>query len=133
MFALLLAVTLLVALSVSVGVAFAFHRPVQRILARLVAEELSSAWERYLRFAVVVVGVAGGVNVRSLERYLAASSKDQIPLVLTSERWTLEVYQALIGALQAVAWLLLLFFVAALIAYVLVRGREARAGGSQAG
>jgi hypothetical protein len=38
----------------------------------------------------------------------------------------LEIYRTLIGTLQGNAWLLLVFFVAALIAYVIVRGFELR-------
>jgi hypothetical protein len=46
---------------------------------------------------------------------------------LTTERWILEVYRTLIGTLQSVAWMLLVFFVFALIAYVVVRIGERRA------
>ncbi|MED5415647.1 MAG: hypothetical protein VYC64_11885 [Candidatus Latescibacterota bacterium] len=38
----------------------------------------------------------------------------------------LEVYRTLIGTLQSVAWMLLVFFVFALIAYVIVRVSERR-------
>lgn len=129
MFVTLLIVTFLTAICVSVVVALAFHRSLRRILNRLVGEDLGSAWQRYLLFAIGVVGVAGGVNVRSLERYLAGAGKDGEPLALNADRWTLEVYQAVIGALQGIAWMLLLFFVFALIAYVIVRTRESRARG----
>ncbi|HCL28536.1 MAG TPA: hypothetical protein DIC52_08885 [Candidatus Latescibacteria bacterium] len=46
---------------------------------------------------------------------------------LTTERWILEVYRTLIGTLQSIAWMLLVFFVFALIAYVVVRIGERRA------
>jgi hypothetical protein len=46
--------------------------------------------------------------------------------VLTSDRWTFEVFRTVIGTLQSLAWLLLVFFVFALIAYVVVRGLEMR-------
>ena len=38
----------------------------------------------------------------------------------------LEVYKTVIGALQSVAWMLLIFFLFALVAYVVVRGFELR-------
>ena len=41
----------------------------------------------------------------------------------------LEVYRTLIGTLQSAAWLLLVFFVASLVAHVIVRGIELRHGG----
>jgi hypothetical protein len=49
-------------------------------------------------------------------------------IVLNAERWVLEVYRTGIGTLQSVAWMLLVFFVFALIAYVIVRGMEAKRG-----
>jgi len=36
------------------------------------------------------------------------------------------VYRTVIGTLQSAAWMLLLFFLFALIAYVIVKGLEAR-------
>jgi hypothetical protein len=38
----------------------------------------------------------------------------------------LELYRTVIGTLQAVAWMLLVFFVFALVAYVVVQGFEQR-------
>jgi hypothetical protein len=34
------------------------------------------------------------------------------------DRWVLEVYRPVIGTLQSVAWMLLVFFLLALLAYV---------------
>ena len=41
---------------------------------------------------------------------------------------SLEIYRTIIGPLQSAAWLLFVFFVFALIAYVIVRGFELRHG-----
>jgi hypothetical protein len=49
-------------------------------------------------------------------------------VVLNSDRWVLEIYRTIIGTLQSAAWLLFVFFVFALIAYVIVRGFELRHG-----
>ena len=45
-------------------------------------------------------------------------------LTLTRDRWIIEVYRTIIESLASVAWMLLVFFVFALIAYVVVRGIE---------
>lgn len=124
MFFTLLIVTLLIALVVSFGVVRLFDRPVGSILRRIVADELSGAWHRYIKFAAYVVGISGGVRIHELERYISAPKKDEEVLVLTSERWTLEVYRTVIETLQGIAWMLLLVFVVALVAYVLARGFE---------
>lgn len=125
----LLATTFVIALAVSLLLALLFRKPVRTIMKRIVAEELSEAWVRYLTLAVVVVGVSGGVQVWNLEKYLN-QPKDAAPLILNADRWVLEVYRTIIGSAQAITWLLLVFFVFALIAFVLVRNAERKAGGS---
>jgi len=126
MFVTLLLVTFVIALVVSFIVARIFDRPLRQILGRLIAEELSGAWHRYIVFAVYVVGISGGVRIWNLEQYILPRSNDQPPLVLDANRWTLEVYRTVIGTLQSIAWLLLVFFVFALLAYVIMRGMELR-------
>jgi hypothetical protein len=126
----LLIVTFIIALATSLAVVRLFRAPIRTILDRVVSADLSGAWHRYLAFAVVVVGVSGGVRIWDLEKYITARTKDMEPVVLNADRWVLEVYRTLIGTLQSVAWLLLVFFLVALIAYVIVRGFELRRGGS---
>ena len=124
MFFTLLIITFLIALAVSFGVVQLFDRLIAAILCRIVAEELSGAWHRYIKFAAYVVGISAGVRIRELERYISAPQKDEEILVLTSERWTLEVYRTVIETLQGIAWMFLLVFVVALVEYVLARGFE---------
>lgn len=126
MFLTLLLVTFVIAGLVSFIVARLFDRPLRQILGRLVAEDLSAAWHRYIVFAIYVVGISGGVRVWSLEQYILPRERGAPAFELTPERWTLEVYRTVIGTLQSVAWMLLVFFVFALIAYVVVRGLEMR-------
>lgn len=129
MFVTLLLVTLLIALTTSLAVVRLFSRVIQKILDRVVSAELSGAWQRYLSFAVVVVGVSGGVRIWELEKYITARPDEAEPIVLNADRWILEVYRTLIGTLQSAAWLLLIFFVFALLAYVITRGFELRSRG----
>ena len=65
MFITLLIVTLLIALATSLLVLRLFDRLIRNILDRVVSAELSEAWNRYLSFAVVVVGVSGGVRINA--------------------------------------------------------------------
>lgn len=126
MFFALMGLTLAIAVAVSLAVARAFRNPVGRILDRILADEIAGAWKRYLGFAMLVVGVSGGVRVHSLERYIIPEDKLGEALQLTGERLVLEIYQTAMGTLGAIAWMLLLFFACALIAFVLVRNREGR-------
>lgn len=126
MFISLLLITLLVAMVVSSAVTWLFNQPIANILKRIIADEISVAWVKYLKFAIFVVGVSSGVRIYDLERYITPSAwdKETKVLVLTGERWILEVYRTIIETLQGIAWLLLVFFAVALIAYVIVRMSE---------
>jgi hypothetical protein len=123
MFILLLAVTFVLAVTVSWIVTRLFNNPIEQILDRIIGEAVAAAWARYLTFAIYVVGISGGVRVWTFERYLVGPP-DGSPTELTPEVWTMEVYRAIVGTLQSVAWMLLVFFVFALIAFVIVKGRE---------
>ena len=132
MFMTLLLVTFLVSALACFIVVRIFDKPIQGILNRIVADDISNAWLKYVKFAIFVVGISGGVRIWSLERYINPHSPDQQPLVLNWERWTLDIYSTIIQTLQSIAWMLLVFFTVALIAYVLVRIFELRRGGPKA-
>ena len=122
----LLAATFVTALAASWLVGRLFDKPIASILARIIADDLSAAWHRYIKFAIYVVGVSGGVRIWELEKYILPRAMEIDVPALTAERWVLELYRTVIGTLQSIAWMLLVFFVFALIAYVLVRGFELR-------
>lgn len=125
MFVTLLLITFIIAAATSTVIALLFSKPVKKILGRLVTEELASTWQRYLLFAIYVVGISGGVRVWDIEKYITPDKEGKL-LTLNSDRWVIEVYKTVIGTLQSVAWMLLIFFLFALIAYVVVRGLELR-------
>ncbi|MBT4101140.1 MAG: hypothetical protein HOM68_10515 [Gemmatimonadetes bacterium] len=137
MFLTLLLVTFAVSLGTAALLAGLFRDPVDKILARIIADDISSAWRRYITFAIYVTGVSGGVRIWDLEQYitprvapsarmLEGVEKVADVVALTTDRWVLEVYRTLIGTLQSVAWMLLVFFVFSLVAYVIVRVSERR-------
>ena len=83
MFVLVLIANIAVAFVVSGIVALIFRRPIDRILDRLVGEEISEAWAKYLVFAIYVVGVSGGVRTWMFERHLPGMGKsgaEAVPL-----------------------------------------------------
>ena len=126
MFPTLLLVTFVVALAVSAAMALVFAKPIKGILNRIIADEISVAWYRYLNFAILVVGISAGVRIYDLEKYITPlrNDKDARIIELTGDRWLLELYRTVIETLQGIAWLLLVFFAFALVAYVLVRSSE---------
>lgn len=126
MFVPMLALTFVISAGVCGVVDALFRRPIAGILARIVVDEIHAAWTRYLRFALYVVGISSGVSIRNLEQYVTARWDDQRVVALTAERLVLEVYRTMIETLQGAAWMLLVFFVFALVAYVIVRAFEIR-------
>ena len=127
MILLLLLVTLILSLGVSWLVARLFGSSIESILRRIIDDEISLVWSKYLRFAILVVGVSNGVRVWDYEKYLS-QNKEGTVVALTTERWIFELYHTIISALQGIAWLLLVFFVFALLAYVVVRAFDLRQG-----
>ncbi len=126
MFIILLLVTFVIALLVCIIIARFFDKPITTILERIVNEAISSAWQKYIKFAIYVVGISGGVRIWQLEKYITAADPDTQPIILNAERWLLEIYRTIIATLQSVAWMLLVFFLFALIAFVVVKGFELR-------
>jgi ABC-type transport system involved in multi-copper enzyme maturation permease subunit len=121
MFITLLAVTFLIALIVTFIVARVFQGSIGAILERIFGDKISTAWQRYVTFAIYVVGISGGVRIWDLEKYISPHGPGEPQLVLNRDRWVLEVYRTIIETLQSTAWLLLVFFLITLIAYSIVR------------
>jgi len=126
MFITLLVANFIVALVVCFVIVKIFRAPIAKILQRLVAEDIYTAWSRYITFAIYVVGLSGGVRVWDLEKYITPKAEGGAVLELTRDRWILEIYRTIMGTLQSNAWMLLLVFIFALIAYVIVKGLELR-------
>jgi hypothetical protein len=126
MFLLMLLVTLVVSLVTAGLSARFFDRAVARILTRIVGDELADAWHKYIQFAIVVVGVSGGVQLWELQKYIATKGDGSTPPVMNLMSWVLEIYRTVIETLQSIAWMLLLFFLCGMIALVIMRAIDAR-------
>ena len=126
MFFTLLLVSFMLAVAVSFGVVKTFDKHIAAIFSRIIQDSISTVWQKYITFAAYVVGISGGVRIYQLERYISAPHEEVEVLVLNSERWTLEIYRTIIETLQSLAWMYLVVFIFALIAYVIVRGFELR-------
>jgi len=122
MFLTLLAVTFLISLLVSAIVVWLFTKPIDAILRRIISDAISAAWVTYIKFGLFVTGISSGVRVWELERYISPPQHaEAVVLELNRDRWILEVYRTIIGALGGLAGVLLIFFIFALIAFVIVR------------
>ena len=130
MFFVLLIVTLGVSLATAGTVVLFFRKPIRQILDRIIGEDIAEGWQKFLVFALFVVGVSAGVQIWKLEQYLQPQAQGPDGklhvLELTGPALALEIYRTVIQVLQGMAWGLLLFFVIALVAFAIIRRSETR-------
>ena len=128
MFYYLMISTFVLALGVSFMVMRLFSQSIQDILARIIQDPIHDAWAKYTKFAGMVVGTSSGIRIYDMEKYITpltyTDNNKKIVIELTQERWVLEIYRTIIETLQRLAWMMLVFFKVALLAYVIVRWAE---------
>src|SRR5215471_19017312 len=124
MFIALFAASFVLALALSVTIARLSREAIDVVLRRFVVDPVvRSGFEKYIRFAIVVLGISGGTRVKPLQEYITAAdyNKPALLAALTQEFWTLELYRTVMGTLEGVAGLLLLCIFLALIAPAVLR------------
>jgi hypothetical protein len=124
MFIALFVASFVLALALSVTIAWISREAIDTILRRFVADSVvRRGFEKYIRFAIVVVGISGGTRVKPLQEYISAAdyNKAALQAALTQEFWTMELYRAVMGTLEAVAGLLLICVFLVLIAPAVLR------------
>ena len=111
------------AFAVAAGVAWLSKDPIEVILHRFFAAHIGAALSKYLRFAIVVVGIASGTRVGALEEYIGASSwnKRALAAALTPEIWALELYRTIVATLEGIVWLILVVAFFILLAILIIR------------
>ena len=128
MFYYLIISTFALALLVSFVVMRLFSGSINDILARIIHDPIHEAWAKYTKFAGMVVGTSSGIRIYDMEKYITpltyAENDKKIVIELTEERWVQEIYLTILESLQGLAWMMLVFFMVALIAYVIVRWSE---------
>lgn len=126
MFIVLFLVTFLLAFVISSGVAWAGKEPIEGILHHFFSLNVTAAMSKYLRLAIVLIGVSSGARIRILEEYIAASPANKLQMTdaLTQEFWVVELYRTAITTLEGILWLLLLFSLIVFAAYWIMRKSE---------
>jgi hypothetical protein len=126
MFIVLFLVTFLLAFGISSGVAWAGKEPIEGILQHFFSLNVTAAMSKYLRLAIVLIGISSGARIRILEEYIGASPANKLQMTdaLTQEFWVVELYRTSITTLEGILWLLLLFSLVVLAAYWIMRKSE---------
>ena len=117
MFILLLLIDLILAVTISYLVIKIFDKSISGIIKKVVPEDISTGWILFLKLAIYLVGVSGGVNMFKLEEFLNIRSNQP----LSYSYFFLELYRIVFETLKSIAWLLLAFFIVALIAYFVAK------------
>ncbi len=112
---LLLLFSLLVSLLAGMIVHLIFKKPLQNILKGLFPEEIYEGWYRYIIFAIYIVGISSGVKIWKINEYIENAAE------LTKTKFFISIYDSLIQAFMGTVWLLFVFFMFTMIAYVIVR------------
>jgi len=110
----IVSVSLLTALTTS----YVFMPWLKRVLDRLTSQPLAQAWQRCLNWAIILVGLQGGIHIWELENL--ALSKKQIPFNTNPMYWILEIYRAFIDTAQSCMWVIILFLLVAFVVEAIV-------------
>ncbi|HOD55527.1 MAG TPA: hypothetical protein PKJ08_13445 [Candidatus Cloacimonadota bacterium] len=122
----LLISTFSVGFIVALIVTLFFKKPIAKILKRLIDDDIYESWVKYMIFAIYVVSISSGVNLWKIERYIYPLDKDNPVYEITSSALGFEVYRSAINSLTSLAWLLLVFYIIALITFVIKKLFENR-------
>ncbi|MFA5880136.1 MAG: hypothetical protein WC860_08205 [Candidatus Margulisiibacteriota bacterium] len=119
MFLVLLILNFIIAAGISYLIIKIFDKSITGIIKRIIPEDISTGWILYLKLAIYLVGISGGVNIFKLEENL---NRDQ--LYFTFSTFILELYKTIFDTLRSISWLLLIFFFVSLIAYIFTKSIE---------
>ena len=129
MFLILLVAEVIVSLGISWYIVRILSQSIEKILNRITSDETSRAWLKFVKFAIYVAGVSGGMrltekdieepSMRIME--IGFAGLDSRMYMYVVSRLALEICEAVIGALRGIFWFLAYFFIAAAIAFVIVR------------
>lgn len=100
-----------------------FSRSIDRVLSRMIQDELVSAWSLFIKFALFVTTFTGGMPATDVGKYVGFVLPAVTPPVAGDG--TMFVMKSVGAALLSAAWFLMVFF-----AVTLTAGAAARLWGS---
>lgn len=124
MFLALFAASFLLSLMISALLVWLFSKPIDDFLYRFIIDPMIvTAWSKYVRFAIIAVGVSTGTQVAPFQDYVSAPgySKAAIAAQVTQEFWALQLYRTVASTLIGLAWLMLAFCIMTVIAKMIIK------------
>ncbi len=120
MFTILLIINFLIAILICWGITKIFDPSISGIIKRIIPEDINAGWILFMKLAIFLIGLTGGVNIFRLETILRGDSYLAINNII------MEIYRTIFDTLISITWLLLVFFISALIAYLFVKNTETK-------
>ena len=117
---------------VSFCVASVCEKPLSILMRRIIQNEASSAFTRYVRYVTYLVGISHGVRVHPIGFEIVAHSSEHdyefpihvLQLNLDYQLMLMWTQMVIMQSLSAIAYMYLAFFIFGLIAYITVKVRE---------
>lgn len=125
------AVAFITAGLVSFCVASVCEKPLSILMERIIQNETSRMFTRYVRYATYLVGISHGVRLHPIGFEIVAhfSEHDYDPAHILEHNLDYQlllmwIQMVIIQSLTAIAYMYLAFFIFGLIAYITVKARE---------
>ncbi|MDE0041357.1 MAG: hypothetical protein OXT74_04940 [Candidatus Poribacteria bacterium] len=111
---------------VSFVVASVCETPLSILTRRIIQNDTSRIFTRYVRYVTILVGIAYGVTVNPLSYELAAQFLESISIRHVPNypewwMWLIGILTIIMQSLTAIASMYLVFFIFGLIAYITVK------------
>jgi uncharacterized membrane protein len=131
MFLILLVAEVILSLGISWCIVRILSQSIEKIISRITSDATSRAWLKFVKFAIYVAGVSGGVRLveKDVEEFLGMMERgiegvDPLMYRYVIARLAVEICGAAIGTLRGIFWFLSYFFIAVAIAFVIIRVTE---------
>lgn len=124
MFPAFLVVPPIVAAIISFCVVKVFEKPIAAILSRIITDEVSRFFVKYVKLTTYLVGISRGIRIFQLYedmRKLNAGSQDFDWIEIL---WMSGIYGTIIGTLQAIVHIYLWLFLLLSLLYIMVKVLE---------
>ena len=123
------AVSLITAGLVSFFVAIVCNKPLSILMQRIIQNETSRMFTKYVRYATYLVGISYGVTVNPLSFELRIHMHERISIDRVSFypewwMWLIWIQHIIMQSLTAIASIYMALFILGLIAYITVKVRE---------
>ncbi|MDE0301124.1 MAG: hypothetical protein OXN17_21045 [Candidatus Poribacteria bacterium] len=124
MFPALLIVPPIVAAIISFCVVKVFEKPIAAILSRIIKDEVSRFFIKYVKLATYLVGISRGIRIFQLYEDMRKLNADNQDFDWIDILWMSGIYGTIIGTLQAIVHIYLWLFLLLSLLYIMVKVLE---------